>query len=75
MGTRRDGAGRGIRFKWPACCKGVEMETLRNLLADYFRWVGRSRSAQQLGRRLGVGILVVGFPIGIVVAIVQWLFP
>jgi|CXWL01.1.fsa_nt_gi hypothetical protein len=34
------------------------MSFIRELLRDYFRWVGRSRSAQQLGHRTGVGIIV-----------------
>lgn len=46
---------------------------LKELLIEYFRWVGRSGHPQQLGRRLGVGICAVALVVGIMWQIIVWI--
>jgi hypothetical protein len=47
---------------------------LREMLREYFRWVGRSRHPRMLGFRLGVGICVVALVVGIVWQIGIWVW-
>ena len=46
---------------------------LFELPGEALRWVGHSRTTQQLGRRLGVVIAAVVLPVSLLVKLVEWL--